>query len=163
VSRSDSPLAGVAAAMDEGRVIGSEAALVLAEAALAEHRRVQAHSNAHVMQRIGNALGVPVADEVDDEFSSLFNPNSPLGPPEPGHVEYPPSPRVYEPKPRASARWADYPDERLHADLFGTSYYGPPGGRADECGVKAAPGWRPRHVRAGPGEPRCESGFLSPR
>lgn len=130
--RSGSRLAAVAEAMAGGQVIGEATALALARQAIAEdaeERRVQAHSNQHVLDKIATALGQGPGDESDDdgdEFTGLFNPAQPLG-----HQVQDTTPPVMpgdggkrKRKPSASA-WPPLSDGELHAALFGDTTYEP--------------------------------------
>jgi hypothetical protein len=132
----ESQLAAVAAAVAAGQVIGERTALALAQQAIredAEARRVRAHSNQAVMDKIGQALGVQQLGTEDDEFSGLFNPADPLG-----HDDVSRPPLVYDGdsqgqrnrKPRASA-WPPLTDDQLHAVLFGNTTYEPGGWPGD--------------------------------
>jgi hypothetical protein len=117
----------ILAAVRERR-IGAATAAAWLELRLAEQaRQVRAHATQQMRDRLHGALDSALAGDAQDEFSRLFPPWQPLGPPL-GHEEHPSQSLVYDapdrqgrrPQPRTAA--SALTDDELYDALFPPEY-----------------------------------------
>jgi len=117
----------ILAAVRERRV-GAATAAAWLELRLAEQaRQVRAHATQQMRDRLHGALDSALSGDAQDEFSRLFPPWQPLGPPL-GHGEHPGQSLVYDaqdtqgrrPQPRTTA--SALTDDELYDALFPPKY-----------------------------------------
>lgn len=87
----------ILAAVREGR-IGAATAAEWLELRAAEHarqaREVRAHADQGMRDRVHNAVDSALSGDAQDEYSRLFPPSKPLGPPQSAEEHYP-GPVIY--------------------------------------------------------------------
>jgi hypothetical protein len=123
-------IADILSAIREGR-IGAATALEWLELRADEHARwarsLRAHATPAMRDRLHGALDSALSGDAQDEFSRLFPPWQPLGPPL-GHEEHPSQSLVYDapdrqdrrPQPRTAA--SALTDDELYDALFPPQY-----------------------------------------
>ena len=124
-------ISDIKAAIDEGRVTNPDVVAEWLQLRIDEHvrhaRQVRAHATQQLRDRAHQALDAALSGDGTDEFSRLFPPSRPLGPPL-THEAEPPTNVVYDapdrqgkrsrPRPAASA----VSDDDLYNAMFPDEY-----------------------------------------